>query len=496
MSLKKNHQPEKNAEIIEFYFKDSPPLAQAVKETNQLFFDSAAIWRPVKQKSSLLDKFKLLWTKKEEPIKLHHTLVNERGAYPDWKPVLDREYEVLAARASSVVHVKPGDDIQAALAGGDKTVYLAEGTYIVDELQVSSYTIVKGAGPGKTILKLRNTSPKRSFVITNEHHVKGNNHILIEGVTLDWSLERLHPDEKSSSGNNRSSCLTFANVAYGWVRHCDAINPGLHCYDVSSTLYDYSGDGHRARGGSRFVWIDSCTGSGFGDDGVTTHHSDYIFISNCFMCDPSGRSHKKGVSNSNGFEVDDGSRSVWLANNASARCFGGVEIKAHATSSAAANVHIIGHLSENDNRSFNFRHIGHHTANDPQSKTALFVTATRIVSIKPVYTDLYVESKPRVLTVSAYHHVVVNGLRAIGDPAYDYQNLPIAGIQYKAKHVHIQDVAMRDFPTAKAALKVFGGANKPDYVTMKNTRFVNCGTDPLFIARDVKNASSENKTTA
>ncbi|WP_050183495.1 glycosyl hydrolase family 28-related protein [Domibacillus robiginosus] len=496
MPLKRSHDPKTNMHLIEAYFKDSLPLLQAVEETNSLFFASAAEWKPEEEKKSLFDVLKSLWTRREEPIQLHRTLVDETGAYPDWKPVLDREYSVLEERAVSTVYVKPGDDIQGALSGGGKTIYLAEGTYIVDELHVPSNTIVRGAGVGKTILKLRDTAPKRSFVLTNENHVKGNHHILIEGLTLDWSLERLHPDEKSSSGNNRSSCLTFANVTYGWIRNCDAINPGLHCYDVSSTLYDYSGDGHRARGGSRFVWIDGCTGTGFGDDGVTTHHSDYIFISNCFMCDPSGRSHKKGISNSNGFEVDDGSRTVWLVNNVSARCFGGVEIKAHATSSAAANVHIIGHLSENDNRSFNFRHIGHHAAEDPDSKTARFITATRIVSIHPIYTELYAVSKPRVLTVSAYHHVVVNGLRAVGDPAYDYKNLPVAGIQYKAKHVHIRDIAMRDFATAGAALKVFGGANKPEYVTIENARFVNCGPCPLSISAGATSASSKNTTTA
>ncbi|OXS80112.1 glycosyl hydrolase family 28-related protein [Domibacillus enclensis] len=496
MYITPSHQPHQNAGLIDSFFQDSPPLSAAVAETNQLFFASAANWKPGNHQLGWLDKIKSLWTKQEEPIKLHYTIVEEGEVYPDWKPELDREYENLQKKAAQIVHVNPGDDLQRALSGGGKTVCLAEGTYLVNELHVPSDTIVKGAGAGKTILKLVDTAPKRSFVLTNENHVKGNHHILIEGITFDWTLERLRPDEKSSSGNNRSSCLTFAHVTYGWVKNCDAVNPGLHCYDVSSTLYDYSGDGHRARGGSRYVWIDGCTGSGFGDDGITTHHSDYIFISNCFMLDPSGRSHKTGFSNSNGFEVDDGSRSVWLVNNASARCFGGVEVKAHATSSAAANVHIIGHLSENDNRSFNFRHIGHHAADDPDSKTARFLTATRIVSVHPIYTDLYASSKPRALTVSAYQHVVINGLRAIGDPSYNYKELPIAGIQYKAKHVHLQDVSMRDFATAGASLKVFGGANKPDFVTMKNTHFANCGKKPLFIAKDIANASSENGTTA
>ncbi len=496
MYLANNHNPLKNKELIDSYFSSEKSLKKTVEETDQLFFSLVSNWAPAVNKTTFLDKIKSLWTKKKEKVVFHHTLADETDVYPDWKPILDREWNQLKKTAAEKIALKPGENIRSALAGGGKHIFLEEGTYIIDELRVPSNTIISGAGPGKTILKLRPNAPKRSFVITNDNHVKGNHHILIEGITMDWSIERLDPEEKSSSGNNRSSCLTFANVQYGWVKNCEALNPGLHCFDVSSTVYDYSGDGHRARGGSRFVWIDNCTGSGFGDDGVTTHHSDYILITNCFMHDPSGRSHKKGFANSNGFEADDGSRYVWLINNASTRCFGGVEVKAHATSSAASNVHIIGHLSVNDNRSYNFRHIGHHAETDPQSKTALFLTATRIISVHPVFTELYAGSKPRALTISAYQYVVINGLRAIGDPDYNYKGLPIAGIQYKAKHIHIQDVKMDHFPTAGTALKVFGGANKADHITIQNVRFTNCGKTPLFIASDVKAFSLKNVTMA
>ncbi|OLN22500.1 pectate lyase [Domibacillus antri] len=496
MILTNFHHPHDNARLIEFFFEDGPSLKESVLETDRLFCESAAKWVPEIEKKSIFSRVKSMWTKKNELMKMHHTIADENGIYPDWKTVLDQEWDVLQKKAGKEVYVQPGDHIAAALEGGERTVFLSEGTFIVDELHVPSFTILKGAGAGKTVIRLRDSAPKRSFVLTNENHVKGNSHILIEGITMDWNIERLQPDEKSSSGNNRSSCLTFANVEFGWVKNCEAINPGLHCYDVSSTLYDYSGDGYRARGGSRYIWIDGCTGSGFGDDGVTTHHSDYILISNCYMHDPSGRSHQKGFSNSNGFEADDGSRYVWLIHNASTRCFGGIEVKAHATSSAAANVHIIGHLSVNDNRSYNFRHIGHHHAKDPDSKTALFVTATRIVSIHPVYTDLYRDSSPRALTVSAYKHVIINGLRAIGNPSYDYKRLPAAGIQYKSKHVHIQNVVMEDFPTAGSGLKVFGGAQKADHVFIQKAAFKNCGKKPLHVAADVHAGQGEIVTLA
>src|SRR5690606_7657457 len=141
---------------------------------------------------------------------------------------------------------------------------------------------------------------KRQRLLANRNFIRGNSHISVERLGLDWNVERLGNVSNTSAGNNFSSCLTYAHVTYGWVKEVAAVNPGLHCFDISSTVYNYGGDGRRARGGSRYVWLDRVNGWGFGDDGITTHPSDYIFISNSHLCDPSGRSHKKGFSNSNG----------------------------------------------------------------------------------------------------------------------------------------------------------------------------------------------------
>jgi hypothetical protein len=256
-----------------------------------------------------------------------------------------------------------------------------------------------GAGKGITTLKLHGEAAKGTRLVTNANHWKGNHHLFVQGMSLNWNIERLGDAPKTSTQGNHSSCLTFTNVTYAWVKDVEGINPGLHCFDISSTLYNYAGDSYRARGGSRYVWLDNLNGYGFGDDGITTHQSDYIYIGYSHMCDPSGRAHQEGFSNSNGFEIDDGSRNVVLFNNSSTRCFGGVEIKAHQNSSAAANVQIVGHISLHDNRSYNFRHIGHHKSTDAESKTAYNIKATNIAAISPIFSDLYKDSTPRGLVV-------------------------------------------------------------------------------------------------
>ena len=84
----------------------------------------------------------------------------------------------------------------------------------------------------------------------------------------------------------------------------------LHGFDVSSPIWNTSSDGadYYQPKGSRYVWIENCTATNFGDDGFTTHYSEYIYFTNCHAYNANGSAHDKGSSNSNGFEIDDGSR--------------------------------------------------------------------------------------------------------------------------------------------------------------------------------------------
>ncbi|WP_040206095.1 glycosyl hydrolase family 28-related protein [Neobacillus jeddahensis] len=414
---------------------------------------------------------------------------------PDWKDKLDVEYVKLQTTITTEINVVDcgavGDGItdcttafKRALGRGRVKVIIPPGTYVTKGLRLPSWTYLIGSDPGNTTIKLHDQTPKGTRLITNANHWRGNHHILIEGMSLDWNVERLGDATKTSTWGNHSSCLTYANVTYGWVKNVEGINPGLHCFDVSSTLYNYGGDGYRARGGSQYIWLDLLTGYGFGDDGITTHHSDYIYISECHMCDPSGRAHRKGYSNSNGFEIDDGSRNVLLVNNSSARCFGGIEIKAHENSSAAANVQIIGHISVNDNRSFNFRHIGHHQGTDTESLTAYNIVGVNLVGIAPIFTDLYQDSTPRGLVVSAYKNVVISHFLLLGDPDYDYQGNPLIAIQYRARNIVLNQITFENFNTFGAAIKVFGGENKADSVKIHD-----CSSEKITVGSDVNDVS-------
>lgn len=514
IKLERGYDPKKNAQLISEITGKNIHLKDLLNETNALFVEASKDYRPfIARTSTALSSFftnfratirKLAQTKSAfDDMEEYETIIDENdNVYPEWMSILNEEYNHLLNEINREVHIEDygavGDGVtdcteafRMALGKGRVKVIIPEGVFVLKEIKLPSYTSLVGAGKGRTIIRLHDFAPKGTRLVTNRNHRTGNRNIYVKGMTLDWNVERLGNVEKTSTWGNHSSCLLYANVKYGWVKDVEGINPGLHCFDLSSPLYNYYGDGYRARGGSEFIWLDHLTGYGFGDDGITTHHSDNIFISNSHMCDPSGKAHKKGFSNSNGIEIDDGSRNVWLLNNSSARCFGGIEIKAHHTSSAANNIVIIGHLSVNDNRSYNFRHIGHHKESDPESKTAINIKAANLVSINPVYSELYANSTPRAMVISAYKNVAVNHFTVIGDPQYDYGDEPVIAIQYRSRNVILNNIHVSGFIKASNDVKVFGGGNHADNVKIRNMYVRHSAPKAIHIGKGIQNAAVE-----
>ena len=480
-----NHDPDQNKVLLEKINGPQLDLKQIIQETESLFQQITNTPNTPQQHQ---EGSSLAFTKKIEAGVFRLTAERSQiqqptrvlfdhdgNVVPDWKDRLDEEYNRLLENLNKEINVVEcgavGDGqtdctaaFKKAIGNGRVKVIIPPGVYITKGIVLPSWTWLAGAGVGTTTIKLHDKAAKGTRLITNANHWQGNHHLSVQDLSLNWNVERLGGVPKTSTWGNHSSCLTYANVSYGWVKNVEGINPGLHCFDISSTLYNYAGDGYRARGGSKYVWLDHLIGYGFGDDGITTHHSDYVFISNSHMCDPSGRAHQQGYSNSNGFEIDDGSRNVFLANNSSARCFGGVEIKAHQNSSAASNVAIIGHISVNDNRSYNFRHIGHHKKIDSESRSAYNIIAANLAAIAPVYTELYKDSAPRGMVVSAYKNVVINQFTVVGDPDYDFHGNPVIAVQYRARNVILNKVTVKDFNNRGPCIKVYGGENRADSV--------------------------------
>lgn len=416
---------------------------------------------------------------------------------------LDKEYNKLLSKINKTVRVTDfgavgdgvTDDSEAfrkALGTGKVRVIVPQGTYIVKGIKLPSWTYFIGDGKGLTILKLHEDTPASEWVITNQDYINGNRNIVIEGMTLDWNKER--QGGVGATGGQHSSCLTLAKVNFAWIKDVEGINPGLHSFDITAPTYDHAPETDYTKDGCRFIWLDNCVASGYGDDGITTHYSEYIWITNSHLSNPDGDAHEDGVSNSNGIEIDDGSKHVWVINNYTSGNIRGVEVKAHTEWPAAQDVHIIGHTSYRDVRCYDFRHIGHHTAEDPDSTTAYDVVVTNCTAIEPVFNPLYEGLTPRALAISAYINVNISGFTAIGDPTYDYGDNPVIAIQYKSRNIGMHNFNIRGFKKASADIRLIGGDQKTDNINISNIQIYKSAKVGIAIGSTIYHVNLTNIT--
>ncbi|MDR4959578.1 peptidase G2 autoproteolytic cleavage domain-containing protein [Bacillus sonorensis] len=420
--------------------------------------------------------------------------------FPLLKERLDTEYVKLLQKIKRTVNVDDfGADptgvndsteaFQKALGTGKVRLVLSAGTYLVKGVKLPSWTYMVGQGIGVTTLKLHEDTPASEWVVTNADHTNGNRNIMVEGMSLDWNPDR--QGGLGPTGGLHSSCLTLANVKFGIVREVEGINPALHCFDASAPTYNIS-DADYTKNGCRYIWFDRCVGSGYGDDGVTTHYSEYIFITNCVMTNPSGKAHATGSSNSNGIEVDDGSKNVWVIDCFTSGNVRGYEVKAHTEWPAPSNVHIRGCESYRDVRAFDLRHIGHHLATEPWSETARDVTLVDCTAREPIFNDLYVGLEPKALVVSAYQRVMISNFRAIGDPTYDYKGTSAIAFQYKSRKINVNGLQMYGFAKAGSDIHVTGGDQRTDDVFISNFAIHDSAPTAISLGGGVYNVNLTN----
>ncbi|SNZ09909.1 Peptidase_G2, IMC autoproteolytic cleavage domain [Terribacillus aidingensis] len=356
---------------------------------------------------------------------------------------------------------------EKALGTGRVKVFVPGGNYMVQNLKIPSYVKFYGAG-AHTKIMLHHSAPRNADLLRLKSHTTPNMYIYIEDMTLDCNRLR---EATVESGDGTGCGLRIVNGQYIYVNNVHSLNPYLHGFDVTSPKYNSSTDSEKVyqQNGCKYVWINNCTSTNFGDDGFTTHFSDFVFLSNCRAYDANGDAHHNGAGgNSNGFEADDGSKHVWFLNCLSENCSRGYEVKAHSTAPAGQNVHLVSCVSKNDCRSFDLRHIGFHTASAPVSTTAFNVTLTNCTSITPYQNDIYPGLSPRALVISAYRNVSISNFTAIGDPSHDYKDIPVVAFQYKSSNITVNGINIRGFKTAGSDIYVTGGAQKADFVSLSN----------------------------
>ncbi|WP_426458410.1 peptidase G2 autoproteolytic cleavage domain-containing protein [Staphylococcus nepalensis] len=361
------------------------------------------------------------------------------------------------------------DAFRKALGHGHVHLHMTAGNYKVMGIKLPNNTVLSGEGEDITTIKLSDDAPAENIVITNEDMTGQATNVGIKNFTVDGNKWRQDKALKAAGGS-RSSNVRFAGVKHGFAYHIKSVDALLHGIDITyaSDDYFYEGDGVRVKEEleSKYIHIDHCEASGFGDDGITTHHSRYLLITNSYS------HHATGGGNNNGIEIDDGSQHVMVVNNKTEESYGGVEVKAHETASAPNNVMISNHMSIKDSRSYNIRHIGHHRAGDPISKTAHSVIMNNCSAITPYDNNVYPGTTPRALVISGYKNVQVNGYNAVGDGTYT-PNMPVVAVQFMSSNIMLNNINITGFKNAQADIKVFGGANRGKKITLSNINIWN-----------------------
>lgn len=356
-----------------------------------------------------------------------------------------------------------------AVRGGNVHVHMTAGTYKVTGIRLPNNTVLSGEGKDITTIKFADETPAENIVITNEDMTGNAHNIGVKDFTVNGNKWRQNK-KFSAAGGSLSSNVRFAGVKHGFASNVKSIDSLLHGFDITyaNDEYFYQGDGVRVNEEleSKYIHIDNCEASGFGDDGITTHHSRYLLVTNSYL------HHATGGGNNNGIEVDDGSQHVVLDGNRTEMNYGGIEIKAHAPTSAPNNVLVNNHMSIHDCRAYNFRHIGHHRAGDPKSKTAHSIVMNNSTAIEPYYNKVYPNTSPRALVISAYKNVQINNFSAIGDGKYK-ANHPVVVAQFMSENIMFNGLNITGFKQASADVKLFGGGNRGKKFSISNVNIWN-----------------------
>src|SRR5699024_9594611 len=166
-----------------------------------------------------------------------------------------------------------------ALGNGNVHVHMTEGIYKVTGIKLPNNTVLSGEGKDITTIKFADETPEENIVITNEIMTGDARNIGVKDFTVDGNKWRQDKTLKAAGGS-LSSNIRFAGVKHGFAYNIKSVNALLHGIDVTyaSDTYFYEGDGVRVNEEleSKYIHIDNCEASGFGDDGITTHHSRYL----------------------------------------------------------------------------------------------------------------------------------------------------------------------------------------------------------------------------
>ena len=367
-------------------------------------------------------------------------------------------------------------------------VFVPKGEYNIKCINIPSNSSLIGVNGG-TILKVIQDGATRN-IITNVDHKGGNENIIVKNLIVECNADTV------SELNAIGSGVVFANCRNCICENVKVTNPALHCFDAMADKpyqllsSDYANNKtYDEAKRSRYIKFINCEGIGAKDDTFTCHYADYVYFEGCRAYE--NFYNGEGSENRNGFEVDDGSKNIYLNNCYAESNARGYEIKAHAHSPAPENVTLTNCVSNNCSISYQLRHLEHHLATEDMSN-GKNVNIVNCKAINPRYNEKYPSLNPQALQISAYNGVNIVNFTAIGEATSVDSERAVVGFQYKAKNINVENILFEGFSEARQQIYIVGGAQCADYVNIRNLTIKNGGVEGVAVGSSIKNISIEN----
>lgn len=325
------------------------------------------------------------------------------------------------------------DAIQQALQESFQVV-IPDGTFIQTRaLALPKYTLLRGIDKKTSVIKMGDGVDQvhHSLVSANATSLDARlatdttvdvliggyvDGITVQDLTIDanvYNRPKTYSDREQGSAIElqavRHATLTNLLVKAG-PQHCINVRAGTGSFNLG---YDYV-----EKLPSQHVRITDCeTYDQLYDDGITTHDSEFIWIERCGVYMPRNSSNLSVVANSNGIEIDDGSRYVWVTDCYSNGGFGGYQAKGHANTPPAHHVWFRNCVAENNHMPWVISAVDSPTTD----LNSVYATCHHIYLDGCTIKNCYVMSNVSAWNAEAHYiqfynarHVYINKLQVIG----------------------------------------------------------------------------------
>jgi hypothetical protein len=217
--------------------------------------------------------------------------------------------------------------------------------------------------------------------IVNADHATNPMWEVIQETTNTFKLLVSSSQTISSNAITYKECIEGADgkglfIHNSWNVHLNRVavyDAPDHNFDISATAthgnpvntangdsYDEDEEGYYMQAAlwhERYcenIYLNHCHSKGAGDDNFTTHFSRNIFFNDCYSEYPRGG--KSTSSNTNCYEIDDGSSNVTISNCQARGGNDALEIKAHGYAPAPFNIFVNGFTAINSTKGISLHH--------------------------------------------------------------------------------------------------------------------------------------------